>query len=119
MPYAEMMQFTRASDLGLTFDKDTNINYRFSLPNKIFDYIHAGIPVLASRLPEVERIITTYDIGTFIDNHNPEHIAGKLRQVLSDSHTLARWENNLHLAARELNWETESKKFPDIIHELT
>lgn len=118
MPYGEMMKFTRASDIGLTLDKDTNLNYRYSLPNKIFDYIHAGIPVMSSRLPELERIINHYDIGTFIDRHDPAHIAEKLRLALSDTTTFDRWKNNLHLAATELNWETESKKFPDIIHEL-
>ena len=119
MPYTEMMKYTMACDIGLTFDKDTNLNYRFSLPNKIFDYIHAGIPVLASRLPELEKVIKDYDIGDFIDDHNPKHIAEKLQQVLMDTNTLARWEKNLHLATNDLNWEQESKKFPDIIHELT
>ncbi|MDQ3051699.1 MAG: glycosyltransferase [Bacteroidota bacterium] len=117
MPYKDMMQYTAASDLGLTFDKDTNLNYRFSLPNKIFDYIQAGIPVLASRLPEVAKVITTYDIGDFIENHDPEHIAKKIKSVLGDDTLLARWGKNLHLASKELNWESESKKFPDIIHE--
>ncbi len=117
MPYQDMMQYTAASDLGLTFDKDTNLNYRFSLPNKIFDYIQAGIPVLASRLPEVAKVITTYDIGDFIENHDPEHIAKKIKSVLGDDTLLARWGKNLHLASKELNWESESKKFPDIIHE--
>ena len=114
MPYGEMMKYTMASDIGLTFDKDTNLNYRFSLPNKIFDYIHAGIPVLASRLPEVEKVISSYDIGAFIDSHDPEHIAAKLKTILHDNETLARWKLNLKLAAGELNWETESKKFPVI-----
>ncbi len=117
MPYNEMMKYTAACDLGLTFDKDTNLNYRFSLPNKIFDYIQAGIPVLASRLPEVAKIITTYDIGDFIENHNPEHIAEKIKSLLGNDLLLARWGKNLHLAAKELNWESESKKFPDIINE--
>lgn len=119
MSYSEMMEYTMASDIGLTFDKDTNVNYRFSLPNKIFDYIHAGIPVLASRLTEVEKVITLYDIGDFIPDHDPKNIALKLKEVLADTATFARWEKKLHIAAGELNWETESKKFPDIIHELT
>lgn len=117
MPYEKMMQYTMACDLGLSFDKNTNLNYRFSLPNKIFDYIQAGLPILASRLPEVEKIIAGYDIGGLIDSHDPEHIAGKIISILNDKESLARWQKNVQLASAELNWEEEVKKFPDIIHE--
>ena len=117
LPYTELMQHTRAADLGLTLDKDTNINYRFSLPNKIFDYIHAGIPVLASRLPEVERIIAGYGVGDFIERHDPKHIAEKMESMLQNETALAGWRKNLEIASHELNWDEEKKKFPKIINE--
>src|SRR5690606_31110799 len=66
MPYERMMQYTRNADLGLSLDKDTNLNYRFSLPNKLFDYFRAHIPVLATDLPEVAALVRRYNAGIVI-----------------------------------------------------
>jgi glycosyltransferase involved in cell wall biosynthesis len=118
MPLSELMKHTTAADLGLTLDKDTNLNYRFSLPNKLFDYINAGIPVLASRLPEVEKIVRQYDIGDVIISHDPEHIANKIKSMLNNSEALARWQKNGELAAAELNWEHEKRTFISVFDGL-
>jgi len=107
--YAELMQYTANADLGLTLDKDTNLNYRFSLPNKLFDYIHAGIPVLASPLPEIKQIIERYHIGDFIPGHHPEEIARKVNEVIGNRSILTGWKKNLTFAARDLNWEKEEQ----------
>ncbi len=107
LPYTEMLEYTTNADVGISFDKDTNINYRFSLPNKIFDYIQCGIPVLASRLPEIENIITAYHVGDFIETHEPKHIAKKLNEMLSDIKKQAEWRSNTAEAAKSLNWENE------------
>ena len=107
MPYQKMMAITQLAELGFTLDKDTNLNYRFSLPNKLFDYIQAGVPVVASHLTEIERIITHYNIGTFIENHEPRTIADTIKNALNDEKKLAEWKNNLIFAAQELCWENE------------
>lgn len=109
MPYNELMRYTRLGDLGFTLDKATNLNYKFSLPNKLFDFIQAGVPVIASELPEIKRIIDHYQIGTFIPSHNPEDIANTIRESLENKALRANWENKLTFAAQELCWENEEK----------
>lgn len=107
-PYNELMQYTAAAKIGLTLDKDTNINYRFSLPNKLFDYIQAGTPVLASPLPEVKKIVEKYQVGMLIENHNPQHIASCINKMLEENYK-EKLKNNLLHAAKELNWENEEE----------
>lgn len=107
LPYSEMMKYTRLAAIGLTLDKDDNLNYRLSLPNKLFDYIQAGTAILSSRLTEIEKIIKQYEIGDFIDNHSPAHIADKINYMLSSEEQLLKWKENTKLAARELTWEKE------------
>lgn len=118
MPYPEMMQFTANANLGITFDKPNSLNYLYSLPNKIFDYIQAEIPVLSSKLPELERIINTYEIGTTIENFDPQHIAQAIDKALTDEANRTKWKENLSLAAKELCREKEEKEMRKLYEQL-
>jgi len=111
---ANLAGYTANADIGLTIDKDTNINYRFSLPNKLFDYIYAGVPVLATPLVELKKIIEQYQIGDFIQNHDPEHIASKIKSMLQDESRMTLYRKNTQKAAAELNWETERNTLIEI-----
>ena len=101
LPYVEMMRYTRNADLGLTLDKDTNLNYRFSLPNKLFDYLQAGIPVLATDLPEVAAIVRAHDCGVVIPEPTPGAIAQAVRELQADPARRAALRVNATFAARE------------------
>lgn len=109
MSYANMMAYTQNAELGFCLDKDTNLNYRFSLPNKLFDFIQAGVPIVASHLTEIEKIIRRYDVGVFIDNHDPKTIAATIQDALSDAERYGKRKQNLAVAAQDLRWENEEK----------
>jgi len=109
MPFDRLFHYTANATLGLTLDKDTNINYRFSLPNKLFDYVNAGTPVLASPLVEVKKIIDKYQVGETIENHDPKHIAKRITEMISDNEKLKVYRQNCHKASEKLTWQNEQK----------
>ncbi len=115
IPFRELINYTQLADLGLCIEKPTNINYIYSLPNKLFDYIRSGVPVLASHLPEVENIINQYSIGEFIESHDPQHIASQIRKCLDDESSRTLWKENLKIASHDLCWENEEKILLQII----
>ena len=117
LPKSELINYTFNADIGLSIDKNTNLNYLYSLPNKIFDYIQAEIPILASRLPEIENIILQYKIGDFIDDHNPKTIANKLNEMLY-SQQLSSYKKYLAIARKEITWKSEKEKLLTIIKNI-
>jgi glycosyltransferase involved in cell wall biosynthesis len=66
LPLKELTKLTPQADLGLSIEEDLGLNYRFALPNKLFDYIQAQVPVLITNLPEMAAIVNQYNIG---ENH--------------------------------------------------
>ncbi|MFP4472228.1 MAG: glycosyltransferase, partial [Bacteroidales bacterium] len=115
MPFEELQHYTANADIGLSIDKDTNINYRYSLPNKLFDYINAGLPVLASPLIEVKNIIDTWHVGETIESHHPEHIAEKIRNMLNHPERLQAYRQNCLEASKTLNWQNEKQQLIEIL----
>jgi glycosyltransferase involved in cell wall biosynthesis len=115
LPLEELKQYTALADIGLTLDKDTNINYRYSLPNKLFDYIHAGVPVLATPLVEVKQIIDTYQVGECVDACNAKEIALKINSLLTNKDKLISYKQNTLKAKEELCWENEKKVLTSLL----
>lgn len=105
---------TRLADAGLSLDKDTNLNYRFSLPNKLFDYLQAGIPVIATDLPEVRRIVSQYSVGVLVNDLDPHSLADTIRKAFADQRNIDRWKENAQLASHELNWDRERARLLEI-----
>lgn len=118
LPLEALSQYTSHADVGLTLDKDTCLNYRYSLPNKFFDYIHAGIPVLASPLVEIKKIMDSYHVGELIEHHQPKHIADKLNFMLTDENRIKIWKENCKIAAKDFSWELEEVELKKIYQDF-
>lgn len=101
-----LRSFTYHAEIGISLDKDTNLNYRYSLPNKIFDYIQSGIPVLASNLPEISKIINEYDVGVICKSHDIHEIANCINNMIKED-TKSLKKGNLIKAANTLTWENQ------------
>lgn len=109
VPYNTMMNYTYHADLGLSLDKDTNSNYKYSLPNKIFDYIHTETPVISSNLVELKRVIEKHNVGRIIPEHSANGVAESINAILRDPDLLRVLKENCIKAAHVENWEHESK----------
>ena len=118
VPYEELGSYTQQAFLGLSLDKPVSINNEFSLPNKIFDYIKAGVPVLSSSLPEIRKILEQFGVGRCIDKVNPEIIARTILEIYNDPETYRTWKLNTSTALKELNWEKEKPVLMEIYRDL-
>jgi glycosyltransferase involved in cell wall biosynthesis len=118
VPQHELVQYTLQAHLGATLDKPISDNYIYSMPNKLFDYAHAGVPVLASRLPEVERMINTYNIGTYVESHDPKHIATVIESAYNDKDRYKQWVENTKTASKEVNWKTSEESLLKIFNSI-
>lgn len=119
LPYAEMMEYTRQCFLGLIFEKiDSMDEHKFSLPNKFFDYIHAGIPVLSSKPVEIKAIMEKYNIGSFIESFDPKAIAKTIIDISINEEIYNQWKQNTIAAAREYNWENEERILINFMNNL-
>lgn len=118
MPYERMMQYTRNADLGLSLDKDTNLNYRFSLPNKLFDYFRASIPVLVTDLPEVAGIVRQYDAGIVLQRPDPALIIRAVQELQADPSKVATLRRNATFAAAALDGRREVETLKSVFQGL-
>lgn len=108
IPPKKLKQITPKGDLGISLEEDLGLNYRYALPNKIFDYIHAEIPVLTSNLPEMKQLINQYQIGEIVTNRTPKKLAEQIENLLKKQKK--EFKKNLVTAKNNLNWQQESKK---------
>lgn len=109
IPFDELKKVTPLATIGLSIEQDMGLNYRYALPNKLFDYIQSGVPVLASQLPEIKKIVDDYKVGHTIVKTSIEELVKGIQLMLASPELMAKWKENCRIAAEELCWENEEK----------
>ena len=111
IPFEQLPSYTACADIGVNLLENLGLNYYFSLPNRIFDYIRKNIPILASDFPEIRRIVSHYDIGTLVNQYDPKFLSSTIQEMLKNEKN----EKGFAAANAELTWENESKTLLKIV----
>jgi glycosyltransferase involved in cell wall biosynthesis len=110
LPPDELKKVTARAKIGLNCIENSGLSYRYSLSNRTFDFIMAGIPQIISDFPEYTQLNNEFDIAVVTKELKPESIALSINQLLSDKPLYERLKNNCIKAREVLNWESEEKK---------
>jgi len=115
VPPSEVLGYTTQADVGLVGMEDTCLNHRLSLPNKLFEYIVAGVPVIIPDFPEMRRLVTRYQSG-WSWSGGASGFENLVRSLSSE----AIRERKMHslTAGQELSWENEEKDLLDLYQRL-
>ncbi len=101
VPMKNIVEFTNPYDVGLFICPPTTFNLKFALPNKFFEFIQARLVVAIGPSVEMRRIVNEYDCGVVAESFEPRALADVLGKL--DGAEIARYKNNSHRAAQELN----------------
>ena len=107
LPPAKLKKYTGLANIALSLDSFDDLNCLYNLPNKIFDYIHAGVPVIATAIPEVKYIVEKYKCGICIESNAPQTLAAAILKMMSNEEIYEIYKTNCVAAAKELCWENE------------
>lgn len=116
VPFEEIPRFINQFDLGLFILEPVNFNYKYALPNKLFEFVQARLGILIGPSPEMAKIVNTYNLGIINPNFNlPEF--GKTINALTVEE-INKFKKSSHMHAKELSFEAESKKIKEIVATL-
>ena len=109
VPHAELLDWTASADIGLIiFPTHRSLGLRMCLPNKLFEYLMAGLPILATPLDAVSDLIRTYDVGQVVCSLAPADVGAAINALMADAAACERMRHNaLSAAQRDLCWEKE------------
>jgi len=113
VPFEELYKYQENALVGICIHEDLGLNYYYSLPNRLFDFMQAGIPVLASEFPDMAEIVRDYETGLIINTLEPEKVAEALKEVCENASLRQKWQKTIPRAAERFTWNNEKKIMED------
>jgi glycosyltransferase involved in cell wall biosynthesis len=110
LPPNTLNQFTQQAYIGVTLFENAGKSNYFSLANRFFDYLHAGIPQVCVDYPAYREINNLYEVAVLVNNLQPEPLALAINQLLHHDEKYRQLQNNCLQAREVLNWQEEEKK---------
>jgi glycosyltransferase involved in cell wall biosynthesis len=109
VPFKQLISVAQASDVGVFLSRDLSPQMRFVLPNKLFEYLMAGLAVCVSDLAEMAAIVNAHKAGVLVPHVTPAVVADQINSL--DRPTINALKQRALAAARKLNWENERAVF--------
>lgn len=103
----ELPKITSSADVGVSIIENLSTSYYYALPNKLFEYIMAEVPVITSNLPQMKEIVDEYDVGFAVNIDNKDELISAIKKLSEDTDLYESKKQNCHIASQELNWEKE------------
>jgi len=103
----ELPKINASADVGVSLIENLSISYYHALPNKLFEYIMADIPVIVSNLPQMKEIVEKYDVGYVVEFDNKDELLLAIKKLSDDPDLHESKKQNCYIASQELNWEKE------------
>lgn len=107
---SELINYTATADIGLALIENISKSYYYALPNKLFEYIMAEVPVLCSNLPQMKKIVEEYKVGEVVDIEKDGELVARLKSLTNNRDNLFEYKQNCKTASTELNWQKEYEK---------
>jgi glycosyltransferase involved in cell wall biosynthesis len=107
VPFENLCWYTRQALIGISIEQDIGLNYRYALPNKLFDYMQAGLPVLASDLPEIKQVVEEAAFGKVVSCFEPAFLAETILEMTANPGQMQQWKLNAVKAFPKFTWEKQ------------
>jgi glycosyltransferase involved in cell wall biosynthesis len=109
VPLSELPYYTASADIGVQPIENTCLNHFTTDSNKLFEYVVARLPVVASDLPEIARVVRHHNLGLLVKPGDSDALATALNELVDSPDMRARYAANAERAASQLNWEEQEQ----------